>query len=78
MACTISLRHEQEIQKEKILQRAGYEPTIMCITAAALTTKLPACLQVIQQSQYMYIAYLTRMAGDEAQDQPHPPPPGPP
>ncbi len=36
MARIISLCHEQEIQKEKILQRAGYEPTIVCITASCL------------------------------------------
>jgi hypothetical protein len=36
MACTISLCHEQEIQKEKILQRVGLEPTMGCITASSL------------------------------------------
>jgi hypothetical protein len=35
MVCTISLCHEQEIQR-KILQRAGYKPTIACITASCL------------------------------------------
>ncbi len=36
VACTISLFHEQEIQKEKILHTAGYKPTIVCITASCL------------------------------------------
>ncbi len=36
MACTNSLCHDQKIQKEKILQRAGYEPTTVCITASCL------------------------------------------
>ncbi len=36
MSCTISLCHEHEIQKGKILQRSSFKPTIVCIIASCL------------------------------------------
>ncbi len=80
MACTISLCHEQEIQK-KLLQRAGYEPKIVCITASCLnhyTTCMLASYRIVTVYVYSKLLYLTRKAGDEEQEQQHPPPPGPP
>ena len=57
MVCTISLCHEQEILKEKILQRAGYEPTIVCITASCLnhyTTSMLASYRTVTVYVYCF------------------------
>ena len=57
MSCTISLCHEQEIQTEKILQRAGYEPTIVCITASCLnhfTTSMLASNTIVTVYVYCF------------------------
>jgi hypothetical protein len=58
MVCTISLClcHEQEIQK-KNCKRAGYEPTIVCITASCLnhyTTSMLASNTIVTVYVYCF------------------------
>ncbi len=65
--------------RRKILQRVGLEPTIWCITASSLhhyTSSMLEIYGIVTGHSICILLYLTRKAGDEAQDQQHPPPPG--